>query len=733
METNIISRRNFIKLSGMTGAALTLGLHSVHGEEMRIVKTGNVANGGVELNAWISIDSEGKVTIMNHRAEMGQGAYQSVPQMIAEELEVNLDKVDIVFGIGNEKKYGSQITGGSSTVRSAYKHLLKMGATAREMLIEAASKKWNVDKATCYAEDGNVFHRPTSKKFHYGELVEDASKLNPPTNVSLKKTEDYKILRKPVPRQDTPLKTNGSAIFGIDKKVPGMLYAVIERNPRFVGKVKSIDDSAAKKVPGVKHVFTVKVNVFSTVREGVAVVADSYWNALQGRKALKVEWDDSGFNHYSTEQLYTDMNEALTKNEGISYRTKGDVDSALSKATKKVEAVYETPYESHSCMEPLNCIAHVKEDSAEIWGPIQAPGWIQDDLEKVLGMPKDKIIVNMTFLGGGFGRKAFFDYTQEAAFISKEIKAPVQVLWTREDDTIMGPFRPGMVYKCNAGLNETGRISAYKFHMAGQNMDHQWPGASKDSYNGSTTEGFLETYFNHIPHFSFADSPLDSPIPVMWWRSVYSSTNGFAYESFMDELAIEAGKDPMDFRRQHVGEERYQLLIDKLEEVSGWKSRKKNAISAHGSSAETSAKVGYGVAITECFSSIVGEVVKVSRNDAGKVKIDKVWAVMDCGWYVNPDIIKAQVEGSIIMALGAATKHETHFKDGKAVEKNFDTYKMVRINETPEIEVHVMENDEKAGGVGEPGLPPFTPALTNAIFDLTGKRIRKLPFNLEEV
>jgi isoquinoline 1-oxidoreductase beta subunit len=537
--------------------------------------------------------------------------------------------------------------------------------------------------------------------------------------VALKKTEDYKILRKPLPRQDTPLKTNGAAIFGLDKKLPGMLYAVIERNPRFVGKVKSFDDTEAKKVPGVKHVFTIKAAVFAASREGVAVVADSVWSAMQGRKALKVEWDDSGFEHYSTDQLYAKMNDDLQNKEGLSYRTKGNVASALTKATKKVEAVYETPYESHSCMEPLNCIAHVKADSAEIWGPIQAPGWVQDDLAKLLGIPSEKVIVNMTFLGGGFGRKAFFDYPQEAAVISKEIKGPVQVVWTREDDTLLGPFRPGMSYQCSAGLTDNGKIAAYKFKMAGQNMDHQWPGASKDSYNGSTTEGFLESYFDSIPHFSFADLPLAAPVPVMWWRSVYSSTNGFAYESFMDELAVEAGKDPLEFRRAHLGEERYQMLIDKLEEVSGWKARKKNE--------------GFGVAITECFSSIVGEVVKVSKRPDGKVMIDKVWAVMDCGWYVNPDIIKAQVEGSIVMALGAATKHATHFKDGKAIEKNFDTYKMVRITDTPEIEVHIMENDEKAGGVGEPGLPPFTPALTNAIFDLTGKRIRKLPFNLEEV
>nr|HPH47826.1 molybdopterin-dependent oxidoreductase [Chryseolinea sp.] len=482
--------------------------------------------------------------------------------------------------------------------------------------------------------------------------------------------------------------------------------------------VKSFDDTETKKIPGVKHVIAVKMSVFATFREGVAVVADSLWAAMQGRKVLKVEWDDSGFDHLSTEQLYSRMTEDLKTKEGLSFRTKGNFSAALEKSEKKIEAVYETPYESHSCMEPLNCIAHYQEDKLEIWGPIQGPDWVQDFLSGLMSMPKEKIIVNMTFLGGGFGRKAFMDYPHEAAVISKEVKAPVQVVWTREDDTTQGPFRPGMMYQCSGGVSG-GRISAFKTKVAGQDMDHQWPGAQKDSYLGSTTEGFLEPYFDGISHYSFSDIPLDVPIPVMWWRSVYASTNGFAFESFIDELSVEAGKDPLDFRRQHLGEERYQHLITKLEEVSGWKTRKKNE--------------GYGVAITECFSSIVGEVVKVSKKTDGKVKIDKVWAVMDCGWYVNPDIIKAQVEGSIIMALGAATIHATHFADGKAVEQNFNTYKMPRITDTPEIEVHIVDNDEKAGGVGEPGLPPFTPALTNAIFDLTGKRIRKLPFNLNEV
>jgi isoquinoline 1-oxidoreductase beta subunit len=720
METQkSISRRNFIKISGITGAALTLGYYMpAAGKEIELMKAEVAESMGIELNAWISIDMAGKVTIVNHRAEMGQGSFQSVPQIIAEELEVDLNQVSIVFAKGNQTLYGSQVTGGSSTIRGSYKKLLRLGATAREMLIEAAAKKWGVSSSDCYAENGSVTHRPSGKKSGYGELVQDASTLTPPKNIVLKNPKDYKVLRKSLPRQDTPLKTNGKAIFGLDFKLPGMLYAVVERSPRFEGKVKSIDDQETKKVPGVRHVLKVNRDVFDNMREGVAVVADTTWAAIQGRKLLKIEWDDSSFPHHDTEQLYSTMREKV-KGEMISFKTQGNVNSVFAKSEKKLEALYETPYESHSCMEPLNCTANVTNEKCEIWGPIQGPDWIQSNLSAHLKLPADKVTVNMTFLGGGFGRKAFTDYPYEAAMISKEIKSPVQVVWTREDDTTAGPFRPGMVYQCKGSIDNAGRITSFETKMAGQNMNTQNPGADKTVYNDSVTEGFLEPYLNSIPHYSFGDVPLESPVPVMWWRSVYSSTNAFAFESFLDELAQQAEKDPLDFRRQHLGTPRYQELINKLEEVSGWKLRGKNT--------------GFGVAITECFSSIVGEVVKVSKNVDGKVKIDKVWAVMDCGWYVNPDIIKAQVEGSIVMALGAATKHATHFADGKAVEKNFDSYKMPRIGDIPEIEVHVMENEEKAGGVGEPGLPPFTPALTNAIFDLTGNRIRKLPFNLDSI
>ena len=715
------SRRNFIKLGGMGSMALTLGFYipALGKGEGRVIGPDEAETLGIELTNWISIDKAGKVSILDHRSEMGQGSFQTVPQIVAEELEVDMDHINVLFAPGSQTKYGSQITGGSSTVRGGYKTLLRTGATAREMLIEAAAKKWNVSKDECYAESGKVIHKPTGKQLGYGELVEDAAKLKPPTDIRLKSRKDYKLIGKPMQRQDTPRKVNGKAEFGIDKKVPGMLYAVVERNPRFLGKVKSFDGEAAKAIPGVKNVFVVKMPVFDTTREGVVVVADSLWTAQRARKLLKIEWDDSGFEHLSTEEIYARMTEDLKK-PGLSQRTGGNFESAFSKSEKKVEAIYQTPYESHSAMEPLNCTAYVQESGCEIWGPIQAPDWIQSDVSQRLHIPVEKVKVNMTFLGGGFGRKAFTDYTYEAVLISKEMKAPVQVVWTREDDMTQGPFRPGAMYGCKAGLNKDGYIQAFQTTMAAQNMDQQGAHPDRTIFNGNTTEGFLEAYFKNISNYSFGDVPTDSPIPVMWWRSVYSSTNGFAFESFMDELALAAGKDPLEFRRIHLGEgERYLNLIDQLEEKSGWKSRKKND--------------GWGVAITECFSSIVGEIVKVSKKPDGKIKIDKVIAVMDCGWYVNPDIIRAQVEGSVVMAFGAAAKHETHFKDGMAVEKNFDTYKMPRINDIPEIEVHVVENDEKPGGVGEPGLPPFSPALCNAIFDLTGKRIRKLPFNLDEV
>lgn len=675
----------------------------------------------VSLNSWISIDTTGRVTLVCHRGEMGQGSFHSVPQIIAEELEVNLDHVNVVFPQGVQRRYASllRIRDGSVTIRASYQQLLELSATAREMLITTAARRWNVLNTECYAEEGKVIHRTTKRTYHYGELVEEASTLTPPVGVPLKNIKDYKVLRKPLPRKDTPAKLNGTATFGLDKKLPGMLYAVVERSPCYAGKVKVFDDRETKAVPGVLHVFKVARIVLGHPQEGVAVVATHLWAALQGRKLLKIAWDDAGFEKYSTAQLFAQMHaEAQVADTGLP--AAAEFNEVYKQSAIQVEATYETPYQSHCCMEPPNCIADVKEDSCTIWGPLQDVIWIQEEISQLLHLPVTKVDVNMTFTGGGFGRKASPDYPIEAALISQHIKTPVQVIWTREDDLNTGPYRPGAVYACRAALDSTGKITALESRRAAQDLGWWQPASNNPAIrNEYTPEGLFQPIVESIPVKSFPALPIQAPIPMMWWRSIWLSTNVFAYESFLDELAIKAGKDPLNFRRQHIATPRYTAMIDTLEQFSNWRDRKKND--------------GWGVAFAEGYWSMVGEVVKVSRKADGRLKIDKVFAVIDCGWYVNPEIIRAQVEGSIIMALGAAIKHAIHFEDGKVVEHNLDKYSLPRITDTPEIEVYIINNEERAGGVGEPALPPFAPALTNAIADLTGKRIRNLPFNLHEI
>ncbi|WP_353721271.1 molybdopterin cofactor-binding domain-containing protein [Dyadobacter sp. 676] len=722
MKSRDISRRVFLRQAAWSGAALTLAAclpAEGHGAAEIINPVTDKVTPGTVLMSWVTIDPTGRVTLMCNRSEMGQGTFQALPQMLAEELEVRLEDVNVIFAPANPEKYGPQPQEGSFSVRGWAPRLLRAGACAREMLIEAAATEWKVPKHECHAENGGVIHRISLKKLAYGTLVEKAAKLAPPRGVVLKKRADYKVIGKSIPRKDIPLKTNGAAVFGLDKKIPGMRYAVIERSKRFREKVKGFDDSEARKVHGVTDVFKVCRPVFSQFCEGVAVVADSLWAAMQARKVLKVDWEDAEFEYPGSQSLEKQMRENLEK---IGPQPRFENEYAGS--PQKLEAFYETPYQSHTCMEPLNCIADFRTGGIEIWGPIQEPNWVQADLSQRFDIPIERVTVHMTFLGGGFGRKAFPDYPYEAAFISKEIGAPVQVVWTREDDMTAGPFRPGAFYRLRSGLTAQGKIHAFQAHTATQWIGQEWSpippaGPEAASYNTGDFEGLLPSYKQGIPHYSFGGAGIHSPIPVMWWRSVFASTNGFACESFIDELAHLAGKDPLAFRREHLPDKRYQALIDHMAKLTNWHLRGKNH--------------GWGVAFTECFTGICGHVVKVTRNAEGKVRIEKVIALMDCGWYVNPDIIRAQVEGSIVMALGAATTHATTFDDGKAVQQNFDTYPMPRIADVPPIEVHIMENDEKPGGVGEPGLPPFAPALANAIFDLTGRRIRRLPFSLDDI
>ena len=719
-RTGASSRRDFLATGG---AALVLGfvvprLARAQGlaEATGIMTPEAASAAGIQLTAFVSIDTAGKVTLVSHRAEMGQGAYSVVPQILAEELEIDVAAISIVIAEGDPQKYGSQLTGGSSTVRGGITQLLKAGATARDMLVRAASEKWGVAPDSCTARLGQVTHAASGRTLGYGALVSDAAKLTPAKDVALKDRKDWTLIGKPLPRHDTPLKVNGAAKFGIDVRLPGMLYAVVERSPRFVARVKSFDGSKALAVPGVKHVVKTERDIFGQMREGVAVVATSTWAAIKGRRALVVEWDDTGIPDVSSDSLAETMRTNLRSKTPLGFKSKGDVVAALG-ATPAVDATYETPYQAHACMEPVNCTAHVTDTSAEIWGPVQAPDWNRGQLAGALKLPMEKVKVNMTFLGGGFGRKAFTDFPLEAALVSRAVKAPVQVVWTREDDLSVGPFRPGAMYRMRGAI-ANGKISAMDVTLSAQNLIGFEPGDTPKKANDNVTEGLPDTYLETVPNYRFGDVPVVAPVPVMWWRSVYSSTNGFAYESFLDEMARAAKMDPIAFRRQHFDSPRLHALADKLEAVSGWKQRK--------------AGEGWGTSLTYCFSSWAAHVVKVSKAKTGGIAIDKVWTVIDCGVAVNPDVIRQQVEGSIVMALGAATTHEVTFAGGSAVAKNFDAYPLPRLRDIPPIEVHIMENGEAAGGVGEPGLPGFTPALTNAIFDLTGTRIRKLPFDLRK-
>lgn len=718
MDEKGISRRKFLQQAGLTGIALSIGLeHGITGGSPgRIIRVDEEVS-TTELMSWITIDNTGKITLFNHRSEMGQGTWQAIPQIIAEELEVDMDKVHIRYAAANPEKYGPQPQEGSFSIRGWCEELLRMGATAREMLVESAARQWRVSTSECYAQKGQVIHRPTGRSFDYGVLVKDASLLSPPQQIKLKPRQDYTTIGKPLKRKDIPLKTNGSAVFGLDMKLPGMLHAVVERSPRLRGRVKSVDDAATRSITGVRNVFQVQRVIFGVMFEGVAVVADTLWTAMQGRKLLKVEWDDEGFEHLDSDKLSARMHEDILKP-----KPSDAFESALRNTSVSVEAVYELPFQSHSCLEPLNCIADVQDDRINIWGPIQEANWIQADLSERFGIPKSNVTVNMTFLGGGFGRKGFTDYPYEAALISKEMKAPVQVTWTREDDMTMGPFRGGAVYRCRGGIDAQKKIAAFQVIKSGPSMgagqDHEEePQAASENSGGLA--GLLGDYYKTIPRYSFGGVSTKSPIPIMWWRAPGANVEAFAGECFIDELAHAAGTDPLQFRKVHLVSPRSLALINKLASISNWPSRGKNE--------------GWGMAVTDCFGASVGQVVRVSRKPDNKLKIDKVYALIDCGLYINPDIVRAQVEGSIIMALGASVHHATHFKDGKAVEQNFNSYRMPRINDIPEIEVHIMENNEKPGGVGEPAVPAFAPALCNAIFDLTGKRIRNLPFRLEEV
>ena len=716
-SANKMHRRKFIQLAGMSaGAVLAIGFMPTGGDKSRIVNLAKTNESLPGLNQYIFIDSSGKITLFNHRPEMGQGTFQAIPMILAEELEVDIDKVEIKQSPADRSKYGDQMVVGSRSIQGQFAQMRKMGAAAKEMLVTAAANKWKVSKEDCFAKDAKVIHRPTGNSFGYGELVEDACKLPVPQNPALKDPKDFKIIGRSFPRRDIPEKTNGSAKFGIDFSLPGMLYASIERSQVFLGKIVSCDETKARTVPGVKHIFKTKRNVMGFDREGVAVLADTYWAAVQGRSLLQIKWDNADLESWSTQKIKDKYKKAAAE-EGVILHEKGNFSESYNKSPHKVEAAYETPYQSHAPMEPMNALVHVQKDKCEFWGSTQNPNGIRSQIAKQTGLPEEKVMVNYTYMGGGFGRRSMTDVSEEATDLSMQSGAPVKVIWTREDDISQGPFRACSLNVCKGAIDENGNVVALEHKVICQDIRNQAEGGDGKA-SPAVAGGINRDY--EIPNLAIRGVLQKLYVPITYWRSVYHSTNCFAHECFIDEMSLAAKKDPIDFRLNMLkNHRRYTQILKMVADKTNWYAPRKK-------------DTGKGVSILERSGAFTAMVIDVARVN-GKVRIDKITCVIDCGTYINPDTVKAQCEGSVIMGLTATYKSAITISKGKVTEQNFNRYSLLKINETPEIDVVVVQSTDPPEGAGESGLANVAPALANAIYNMTGKRIRTLPFKLEDI
>lgn len=703
-----ISRRKFIELSSVTGVFLFVGCVPGSEKESKLVAGLTEDVSGLELNQFISISTNNDIILFNHRPEMGQGTFQSIPMVLAEELEVDINEIIIKQSAAHRELYGSQMVVGSRSIQTEFEKLRKMSASAKEMLIQAAADKWNVDPADCKARMGKVSNA-NGDELTYGELVETASKLTPPQDPVLKEPSEFKIIGTSVKRQDIPLKTNGSAIFGIDISVPDMLHASVERSPVFLGKVVDFNEGEVLKIPGVKHVFKTEREVYGRKREGVAVLADSYWQALQGRKALKISWDNQGLDAISATTIMEETYQSA-KSKGDELFMRGNPDKELVSG-EIIEAEYETPYQAHVPMEPMNAIVSIQKDKAEFWGSTQNPNGIKSFIAKKYSIPESSVKINYTFMGGGFGRRSMTDVAEEAADLSQKSGKPVKVIWTREDDQTQGPFRACSLNVCKAKMDGQGNVTAFEHKVVAQEIRNQ---TGENLNAGRQLMGGITTDYQ-IPNMSVKGVLQRRHIPISYWRAVYHSTNPFAHECFIDELAHAAKKDPIQFRLDMLDHPRFERVLKEAREITKWDEPKKQG-------------TGKGVAMVERSGAHFAMVVEV-KDDNGQVVPTKITTIVDLGICVNPDTVKAQTEGSIVMGLGAVYAGLTIDK-GAIVEQNWNTYSLLRIDQTPEIETHILKSDAPPDGAGESGLPTVAPALANAIFDLTGNRIRKLPLDL---
>ncbi len=687
-----LNRREFLKTGGAAGATLVIGLYLPAFE--REPPHAAAAPQPFRPNAWIEIGPDGSVTIWTGRSEMGQGVRTAMPMIVAEELEADWTRVRVAQADA-DPAYGDQFTVGSRSVRTGFEPLRKAGAAAREMLIAAAALTWNVPRDACRARNSTVEHVPTGRRLGYGNLVARAATLPVPADPPLKPSSEFRIVGRHTPRLDTPEKVSGEARFGLDVRAPGMVYAAVARCPVFGGRVKSFDPAPALAVPGVQRVVQIS--------SGVAVVAENTWAAFQGKKALKIEWDEGATARWSSDGIWSAFTAAAVRS-GEVVRKVGDVDEGLKGAARTVDAVYQAPYLAHACMEPMNCTAHVKDGKCEIWAPTQNPQGIQQAAVRLTGLPVEAITVHVTYLGGGFGRRGGpMDYATEAVELAQKTPAPVQVVWTREDDIQNALYRPATYNVLRGGLDARGAPVAWS---------HRLVGPAGGSF--LITRGADELIYP-VPHFRLERITEDPGIPVAPWRGVGPSQNGWVVESFVDELAHAAGRDPYEYRRALVADHPRLLgVLDLAAERAGWRTA-------------PAAGRSRGIALWQFGETFLAQVAEVSVGADGAVRVHRVVCTADCGIVVNPDTVQAQIEGAIVYGLTAALYGEITIDHGRVAQSNFTDYRMLALAEMPTVEVHLVRSDAAPSGVGEAGLPPIAPAVCNAIFAGTGKRIRRLP------
>ncbi|MDZ7632211.1 MAG: xanthine dehydrogenase family protein molybdopterin-binding subunit [Gemmatimonadaceae bacterium] len=711
-----VSRRDFVRASLVLGGGLMVSVYGCgpKGEEPDAAA---IANGTLAPNAFVRIDADGNVRITSKHVEMGQGAYTGLATIIAEELDADWSKVTVEGAGADDKKYGNatlgglQGTGGSSAIANSWTQHRKAGAIARAMLIAAAAKQWNVPASDLTTEPGAVVHAATNRRAPYGTLVASAATMSVPADVPLKDPKAFRYIgrEKVTPRVDARAKSNGTATFTQDVKLPGMLTAVVAHPPKFGATVKSFDATKAKAIAGVTDVVQIP--------NGVAVLAEHFWAAKLGRDAVTVEWDESKANTLGVAEIMTQFrNAALTP--GIGIRNDGDAEAAIASAAKTVEATYEFPFLAHASMEPLNCVVELKKDSATIWNGNQFPTVDRAAVAGVFGFRPEQVTMNTVFAGGSFGRRANpkSDYVVEAATIAKAIegRAPVKLVWTREDDTAAGYFRPAMLHRLRGGIDAAGTPTAWWQRVVGQSMMAGTMFESKDGKDASSYEGASDHVYAIENVFVDAVYPKVG-VPVQWWRSVGHTHTAFAVEMFIDELAKAAGKDPLEFRRTLLAKDARRLgVLNLAAEKAGWGT-------------PLPAGRARGIAVHKSFDSYVAEVAEVSMV-GGTPRVHRVTCAVDCGIVVNPDVVRAQVEGAVAFGLGAALFGQIAIDDGRVVSTNFDRYRVLRMNEMPQVDVHIVTSSEAPTGIGEPGTPPIGPAVANALLALTGTPTRTLPF-----